>query len=150
LRETEAIMRNAPVGIVLTGDRCILRYDRKFAEMYGFEGDQGDGRARACAVPLRRGVRRARRGGRAAASPGQPFQDELFMRRQDGSDFWANVIGYVQNLDDTSEATIWIAEDGSAQKRAEEELQRANADLALARKYAKAANRGQEHVPTPA
>jgi PAS domain-containing protein len=80
-------MRNAPVGIVLTRDRCILRYDRKFAEMYGFEGDQGDGRARACAVPLRRGVRRARRGGRAAASPGQPFQDELFMRRQDGSDF---------------------------------------------------------------
>jgi PAS domain-containing protein len=87
LRETEAIMRNAPVGIVLTRDRCILRYDRKFAEMYGFEGDQGDGRARACAVPLRRRVRRARRGGRAAASPDQPFQDELFMRRQDGSDF---------------------------------------------------------------
>jgi hypothetical protein len=38
---------------------------------------------------------------------------------------------------------IWIAEDRSAQKRAEEELQRANAELALARGYAEAANRAK-------
>src|SRR6185295_5088869 len=73
-------------------------------------------------------------------SQGKPVQIELFMRRQDGSDFWVSLIGYVQNLAAPSEGTIWIAEDRSAFKRAEEELQRANAELVLAKERAEVAN----------
>ncbi len=143
LREMEAIMRNAPVGIIFTRERRILRYNRRLAEMFGFEGDEGVGLP---ARVLYRSDDEYRALGEIAApllSKGLPFQHELFMRRKDGSDFWLNLIGYVQNVDDPQQGTIWIAEDRSAFKQAEEELRRANAELVVARDRAEVANRAK-------
>jgi PAS domain S-box-containing protein len=143
LRAMEAIMLNAPVGILFTRDRCVTQYNREFARMFGFEGDSGVG------IPARVLYRSDAEydavGGVAAPllSHGRPFMTEMFMRRQDGSDLWVNLIGYVQNVKNTREGTIWIAEDRSAFKQAEQELQRANAELALARDQADVANRAK-------
>jgi len=143
LREMEAIMRNAPLGIIFTRERRILRYNAKLAEMFSFDGDKGEGMpARA----LYRTQEEYEALGKLAApllSKGQPFQTELFMRRQDGTDFWVSLIGYVQNLADPSEGTIWIAEDRSAFKHAEQEVQRANAELVVAKERAEIANRAK-------
>ena len=43
LREMEALMRNAPVGLVFTRDRHIVRYNPRMAEMFGFDGDKAVG-----------------------------------------------------------------------------------------------------------
>jgi PAS domain S-box-containing protein len=143
LREMEAIMRNAPLGIVFTRERHILRYNAKLAEMFGFDGDQ------AVDLPARvlyRSDEEYEALGEVAApllSRGLPFQTELFMRKQDGSDFWVNLIGYVQNLDDPREGTIWICEDRSAFKQAEEQVRRANAELLVAKDRAEVANRAK-------
>src|SRR5438552_17247876 len=42
-REMEAIMRNAPLGIGFTRERRIVRYNARWAEMFGFEGDEAVG-----------------------------------------------------------------------------------------------------------
>ncbi len=143
LREMEAIMRNAPVGIIFTRERRIFRYNRRLGELFGFDGDAAVGLP---ARVLYRSDDEYRALGEVAApllSKGLPFQQELFMRRQDGSDFWVNLIGYVQNLDDPHEGTIWICEDRSAFKLAEEERRRANAELSLAKERAEVANRAK-------
>jgi PAS domain S-box-containing protein len=143
LREMEALMRNAPVGLVFTRDRHIVRYNPRMAAMFGFDGDEAVGEP--ARILYRSEAEYAALGAVAAPllSKGLPFHTELFMRHRDGTDRWVNLIGYVQNQADPGEGTIWIAEDRSAFKRAEQELQRANAELVLARDRAEVANRAK-------
>ncbi len=131
LRELGAIMRNASVGILITRDRRILQYNPKFAEMFGFAGDEALGRPASVLYP---GDAAYEALGRLAApllSAGRPFKTELYMRRQDGSDIWVNLIGYVRNPADTTQGTVWILEDRSEFKSAEMALRSAYAEQQL-------------------
>jgi len=124
IREMEAIMHNASVGMVFTRDRRITRYNPKFADMYGYVGDAIIGMP---ARVLYRSDEEYDAVGRIATpllSQGKPFQTELYMRRRDGSDIWVNLIGYLLNVGDPREGTIWIAEDRDAVKQAQDALQR--------------------------
>src|SRR5262249_22552966 len=124
LGEMEAIMQNASVGMVFTRDRRITRYNPKFAEMYGYVGDAIIGMP---ARVLYRSDEEYEALGRVSAlllPQVKPFQTELFMRRRDGADIWVNLIGYLLNVGDPREGTIWIAEDRGAVKQAEDALQR--------------------------
>jgi len=143
LREMEAIMRNAPIGILFTRERRIVRYNAKLGEMFGFDGEQGVGLP--ARVLYRNDAEYAALGQIAAPllSCGKPFQMELFMRRCDGSDFWVNLIGYVQNQDQPTEGTIWICEDRGEFRQAQQALQQANAELVIARDRAEVANRAK-------
>jgi PAS domain S-box-containing protein len=124
LHEMEAIMTNAPVGLIVTRERRIVRYNRKFVEMFRFTGDSA---LNAPGRSIYRSDEDYEAIGRVAGpllSQGQPFQQELLMRRQDGSDIWINLIGYVQSLEDTRQGTIWILEDVTEAKRLEQTLRR--------------------------
>jgi len=114
--ELAAIMRNAPVGIVFTRDRRIFRYNPKLAQMFGFEGEQAVGLLARVLYRTEEEYLALAQVAAPLLSRGEPFQTELFLRRQDGTDVWVNLIGCVQNLDNPGEATIWIAEDRSAFK----------------------------------
>lgn len=136
LQEMEAIMFNASVGILITRERKITRYNPMFGQMFGLSGETGLGRP---ASDLFRSEQEYSALGELATpllSQAKPFQTELFMRSQDGSDLWINLIGYVADAQNTRHATFWILEDRSAFKSAEAALLKAQSDLAQAEKLA--------------
>ncbi len=125
LVEVQAIMTNASFCILFTKDRKITRYNRGFAEMFRYEGDEGLGLAGRELYPSDEVYEQVGKAAFPLLSKGKPFQMDVEMRRKDDTTLWAQLIAYVVNPDDTSQGTIWIIEDRTEHKRAEESLRNA-------------------------
>jgi diguanylate cyclase (GGDEF)-like protein/PAS domain S-box-containing protein len=123
--EVEAIMTNASISILYTKHEVITRYNRGFAEMFGYDGQEAmsmPARALYAGDPCYQKIRNI-------ADPllqqGKPFHAETEMARKDGARMWVQLIGYVVNPEDPDQGTIWIIEDRTVHKRDEESLRNA-------------------------
>ncbi|WP_432382822.1 EAL domain-containing protein [Duganella sp. P38] len=123
--EVEAIMTNASMSILFTKNRVITRYNRGFADMFGYDAQSGLGLPGRALYPSQQAYDRLGAEAYPFLSIGKPFQTEIEMQRADGSILWAQLIGYVVNPDDPAQGTIWVIEDRTEQKRAEEALRNA-------------------------
>jgi diguanylate cyclase (GGDEF)-like protein/PAS domain S-box-containing protein len=123
--EVEAIMTNASMSILFTKNRIITRYNRGFAEMFGYDEKSGLGLPGRALYPSQQAYDKLGAEAFPFLSIGRPFQTEIEMQRADGSTLWAQLIGYVVNPDDPAQGTIWVIEDRTEQKRAEEALRNA-------------------------
>ena len=123
--EVEAIMTNASMSILFTKNRLITRYNRGFAEMFRYDEQSGLGLPGRALYPSQEAYDKLGAEAYPFLSIGRPFQTEIEMRRSDDSTLWAQLIGYVVNPDDPSQGTIWVIEDRTEQKRAEEALRNA-------------------------
>jgi diguanylate cyclase (GGDEF)-like protein/PAS domain S-box-containing protein len=125
LIEVQAIMTNASISILFTKNRLITRYNRGFAEMFRYDGDEGLGLPGRALYPDDATYEAVGAAAFPQLSVGKPFQTELYMARKDGSRMWAQLIGYVVNPDDPTQGTIWIIEDRTENKKAEQSLRNA-------------------------
>ncbi len=137
--ELEAILANASVGIAFTRDRRFVMVNAKFEQMYGWApgGLAGlplpalwndpahfDGLSREVGAALLRG---------------EAVDLERQGRRRDGSEFTVRLRAKVIDpLDPAHGGTIWITEDVTAKRLADQELARAR-DAAEAASQAKSA-----------
>ncbi|USX19268.1 EAL domain-containing protein [Oxalobacteraceae bacterium OTU3REALA1] len=123
--EVEAIMTNASMSILFTKNRIITRYNRGFGDMFGYPGDTGLGVPGRALYPSQEAYERLGAEAYPYLSTAKPFQTEIEMRRADDTRLWAQLIGYVVNPADPGQGTIWVIEDRTEQKRAEEALRNA-------------------------
>ncbi|SHH13571.1 EAL domain-containing protein [Massilia sp. CF038] len=125
LIEVQALMTNASISILYTKNRMITRYNRGFADMFGYTAEEAMGLPGRALYPS--DAVYARVGAMAAPllSVGKPFQTEVEMARKDGTLMWSQLIGYVVNPNEPNQGTIWIIEDRTDAKRAEESLRNA-------------------------
>lgn len=131
LLELQAIMNNASVAILFTRARHIVRYNPRFAEMFGFEGNEGVGKHAVCLYPTPEVYVEMGKIATPLLNKSKSFQTEVPMRRKDGTEFWAQLIGYALNPLDYAQGTIWIIEDRTEHKQAEESLRKALAEQQL-------------------
>ena len=113
-------MANAPIGIAFTRDRKLQRYNQHFGDLFGFSADSAIG---ADSVVLYRSAEEFEALNRQAArlpAQGKPFHTELYMRRQDGSDAWINLIGYAADAGDPAQASSGCWKTAPPSKQAEE------------------------------
>ena len=122
LVEVQAIMTNASISILFSKNRLITRYNRGFAEMFGYDESEGLGLPGRVLYPSDEVYQRVGDAAFPLLSVGKPFQTDVEMMRKDGSAIWVQLIGYVVNPNDPAQGTIWIAADRTEHKRAEESL----------------------------
>ena len=125
LIEVQALMTNASMSILYTKNRVIKRYNRGFAEMFGYHDDEGLGLPGRALYPSDDVYAAVGAEAGPLLSVAKPFQTDVWMARKDGSVMWCQLIGYVVNPEDPGQGTIWIIEDRTDAKRAEESLRNA-------------------------
>ncbi|HRE18973.1 MAG TPA: PAS domain-containing protein, partial [Rhodocyclaceae bacterium] len=124
LLRMEALMTNAPVGVVITHNHLMTRFNDRFVQMFGYRREELLNASTRVIYRNDDEFLETRHIARPLLQAGQPVQHELYLRRKDGSDIWVNLIGFVENPLDASESTFWILEDRSATNAAEEETRR--------------------------
>lgn len=127
--ELETFIANASVGVVFTHDRQILRYNRRFGEIFGFTGNEAVGRPDRILFRNDEEYLKVSRVASPLLFSGHPFHTELFMQRADGTDLWINLIGYVNSSAQARQGTIWLLEDRTSVKRADEALKHSYGQL---------------------
>jgi diguanylate cyclase (GGDEF)-like protein/PAS domain S-box-containing protein len=126
LNEVQALMTNATIGIFFTRNRIITRYNGCFGAMFGYDESELLGQSTRPMYADDADYVNLGRHAYEVLAEGRPFRCECTMRRRDGTPMWVGIIGYqAMPGDAVSGAMIWMIEDRSAHKRAEESLRNA-------------------------
>ena len=130
IAEQEALLNNVVVGISFARGRQVLRCNRRFEELFGYDPGEADGAgtrqfyftdeeyesAEAHYAEMDRGLTHSR---------------EQWMRRRDGSGFWCRMTGRALQSGDPSGGTVWLFEDITETRRADEAIRRLAAESKL-------------------
>src|SRR5262249_14316307 len=126
-REQEAILGTASIGIVFLKDRRIVRCNRRYEEMYGYAPDEMAGLPTAM-LYANPGDQRTASTAYEALARGQTARRVEMRRRKDGTTFWTRADGKAVDPLDPMKGSVWIVEDVTEQRRAEDELTRVLAE----------------------
>ncbi|MFY9316888.1 MAG: PAS domain S-box protein [Burkholderiales bacterium] len=123
LREQEAILDTVTIGITFVRDRRIVRCNRRMEEMYGY--GPGELAGNPAAVTYAKDIDHAEaEKAYAQMARGQAYTHVMQARRRDGSLFWERSTGRAVDPGNPARGSVWLLEDITEQKRAEEELKR--------------------------
>lgn len=113
LQRFEALMANAPMGIFMTRNRCVMEANPRFCELLGYVPHQIPGMPTLQLFPSQTEYEQF--GDRVLPLLGQarPVDVETRLRRSDGRVFWAQLVGYVVNPEAPLAGTYWIVADRS-------------------------------------
>src|SRR5688572_21564825 len=123
LAEQQALLDNVVVGIAISRERKVVRCNRRFEEMFGFGAGEANGVSwrqmyfTEEEFELRGQVY-------ADLDQGRTHGREQWLRRQDGSGFWCKVSGRAVAQGDPARGYVWLTEDISERRRADEALER--------------------------
>jgi diguanylate cyclase (GGDEF)-like protein/PAS domain S-box-containing protein len=130
LAEQQALLNNVVVGIAFSRDRKIVRCNRRFEELFRYGAGEAIGLSwRAMYFTDEEYERRS--GSYEELDQGRTHSRESFVRRQDGSGYWARITGRAVDPAERAKGQVWLFEDITLQREAEERLQRAAAEQEL-------------------
>lgn len=119
--EYRAILENASVAILFTRQSRVLHCNARFAEMFGWSSpEELQGQSGSVFWLSLEDYAEVGRNAGPVLAAGQSFEVERPMRRKDGSTFLCHIVAKAVNPAATTEGTIWIGEDVTDRRRAEE------------------------------
>ena len=125
LEEQELIFEHSTIGITFMRDRRFLRANAMCAEIFGYSTGELVGASSRILYPTERGFQELAWRGYAIMSEGRTYRGEHRMRRKDGQLIWCSLTGRAVDRADPARGVIWIVEDVTERRRANEELRAA-------------------------
>lgn len=120
LRTLNLIFENSPIGISLVSDRILLRANPRLHELFAAGPDGLVGQSTETLYPDHESFERFGREFYPVLGRGERVDVVRRMRRLDGSTFWCRLIGQVLYADKPQAGSIWLMEDVTEQRLAEE------------------------------
>lgn len=129
LAERETILERSMVGIGFLDAEGRLRWaNRSMEQIFGVVLRDIVGRSLEPYYESREAYLTTGAAVSAAVSVGQGYEEEVRMRRADGTLFWAHISGKAVNASDLSQGTVWAVMDIDQRKRLEVELNRTSSE----------------------
>jgi diguanylate cyclase (GGDEF)-like protein/PAS domain S-box-containing protein len=127
-REHALIFDNAMIGIAYMRDRILLRCNRRFEEIFGFQPGGATGKTTRSMFNSEEEFAEVGKRMVAAGAEGQEFSDEILYRRQDGAPIWVFIRGQPLR-EGGGQVWIWTCQDVTRRHEAEESLRRSHSEL---------------------
>ncbi|WP_155837492.1 diguanylate cyclase domain-containing protein [Herminiimonas sp. CN] len=131
LLEHQAILDNVSLAITFTRKRHFLHCNQRFSEMFGWPSDELIQQTTDALYPSPQAFAELSSLARATLGRGERLDTELLMRRRDGSTFWCRLLAKAIDPDDLGRGSIYITEDITDRRLAQEALVRARDTLEL-------------------
>ncbi|WP_417068463.1 diguanylate cyclase domain-containing protein [Niveibacterium terrae] len=129
MEEMEAFIAHAPLGIVFTRDHVILRYNRQFAKMFGFHGDEAVGQNTRTLFRSDDEFEAAIALVDPSLSTEKSYRLDSYFRHSNGTDLWVHSIGHALARKETGASALWMMEDRTSIRRAEDALSQSHQEL---------------------
>lgn len=131
LLENQAILDNVSLAITFTRKHRFLQCNARFSEMFGWTIDELTHQTTDILYPSPQAFAELSGIARATLASGQRLDTELLMQRRDGSTFWCRMLAKAIDPHDLGKGSIYITEDITERKHAQEALVRARDTLEM-------------------
>ncbi len=121
-RELGVILDSSSVGITKVINRIQVRSNRAMYKIFGFHQGELENSETSKLYPSQKEYERIGQEGYLQLASGFDYNDELQMRRKDGSLIWIYLQGRAIDPQNPDEGTVWTFEDITDRKKAEKAL----------------------------
>ena len=129
--ELEAVFETSFIGIAVLRDLHLLRCNRRYAELLGYTPDELIGQTNRLLYPTDADYEEATRTFLADLLRGNEHQSEQRLCRKDGSIIWARISARAFDQAKPDEGSVWMLEDITDRKTADERVRSALAEQEL-------------------
>lgn len=100
----------APIGIMVLSDRRILRVNRQMEEIFGWKAEDLEGQSIRVLYPTNVDFEKTGQRWHRWLEAQPRYEDERFMRRQNGEILWMKAIGRTLTPDEPFRMMVWTFE----------------------------------------
>lgn len=122
LKEQNAVLDNASIGIGFIRERHILRCNKRFEAIFDYSHSELVNKNSLMLYPNKEAYKKLGDEGYPILNKGQCYRTEIQMKRRNGEIFWASVTLKSIDPENPGEGAIWIVEDIQEFKLAQDSL----------------------------